>query len=333
MVKLVKKLIVSFVFSFLCTNLFAQDPQLSQFYASPIYTNPAFAGAAKKLRFTANIRNQYIGLNNNYKTAVAAIDAYVPKLQGGLATIISADQAGDGYLTTQTFAGIYAYNLSINRNWNANFGLQAEIKQRTYDFNKFTFGDQLDPVQGKIYNTSEIAGTPQRIYPNFSTGALIYSEKFYAGVAVHNLLEPNQSFNDVNNTSQAFILPRKYTANIGANISLTNSRFDVNNIYISPNLLFMKQRDFYQVNVGTYIKKQALTAGIWYRQTSKNADAIIFLFGLKFKNFRIGYSYDLTVSNAKTATIGSHEISIGFDIKTPPHSNSRMGKPIKCPDL
>lgn len=327
------KLLFSSLLTLVLINASAQDPQLSQFYASPLYTNPAFAGAAKKIRFSANARNQYTGLNKTYRTIVASLDAYVPNMQSGLGLLVSADQAGDGYLTTTNFGGVYAYNLPINRNWNVNFGLLAEIRQRSYDFNRFSFGDQYDPVYGKIYPTAEIAGQEQRTFPNFSTGALLYSEYFYAGFAVNNLTEPNQSFILTDNTGQAFILPRRYTAHMGANISLTRARFEANRVYLSPNILFMNQRDFYQVNVGTYIKKQALTVGFWYRQTSRNADAIILLAGLRFKNFRIGYSYDLTISNARTATVGSHEVSLGFDINTPQRSRSRIGKPIRCPDL
>ncbi|MGM0478992.1 MAG: type IX secretion system membrane protein PorP/SprF, partial [Bacteroidota bacterium] len=34
----------------------AQDPQFSQFYANPIYLNPAFAGSHGCPRFAANYR-------------------------------------------------------------------------------------------------------------------------------------------------------------------------------------------------------------------------------------------------------------------------------------
>jgi type IX secretion system PorP/SprF family membrane protein len=331
--KLMERIFLSTAFMFILLNSFAQDPQLSQFYASPIYTNPAFAGAAKKIRIASNARNQYTGLNKTYRTAVTSVDAYIPKMQCGIGAIVSIDQAGDGFLTTIGIGGIYSYNLPLNRKWNANFGIMAEIRQRTYDFNKFTFGDQLDPVLGVVRATSEIAGEPTRIFPNFSAGVLLYNEFFYAGFVSHNLIEPNQSFLSIDNNGQAFILPRRYTAHLGANIRLKQSRFENNRIYLSPNLLFMSQRDFYQVNVGTYIKKQTLTVGTWFRQTSRNSDAVIFLIGLRFQNFRIGYSYDLTISSAKTATIGSHEISLGFDINTKGKSNNRMGKPIKCPEL
>ena len=63
--KLMERLFLSTAFMFVFLNAFAQDPQLSQFYASPIYTNPAFAGAAKKIRIATNARNQYTKKNHS----------------------------------------------------------------------------------------------------------------------------------------------------------------------------------------------------------------------------------------------------------------------------
>lgn len=327
------KIFITFCFSMLLISLKAQDPQLSQFYASPIYTNPAFAGAAKKLRITSNARNQYTGLSKTYRTVVASLDAYMPGMKSGLGLLASADQAGDGFLTTVTLGATYAYNLAISRNWSANFGIMGEIRQRSYDFNKFVFGDQLDPVLGNVKVSSENPGQEKIVYPNFAVGALLYNEYFYGGFAVHNLLEPNQSFFLTNSDNTALLLPRRYTAHAGANIILKKARYEENRVVLSPNILFMNQREYYQVNLGTYLRKQSLTVGMWYRQTSRNADAIILLLGLRLKGFRLGYSYDITVSNARTATVGSHEISIGIDINTPKKTRSRYGKPLNCPDL
>ena len=61
----------------------------------------------------------------------------------------------------------------------------------------------------------------------------------------------------------------------------------------------MSQRNFNQLNLGMYVKKQALTAGLWFRQTSKNSDAAIVMLGLKLPKFRLGYSYDVTVKDGQ----------------------------------
>lgn len=331
---LLKILFVICVSSVDATRLLAQDPQLSQFYAAPLYTNPALAGASGKIRFATSARSQYAAMPNNYKTAVASIDAFVPRFKSGLGLLAMYDVAGDGFLNTVSISGVYSYGIQINREWRLHLGLQGEIRQRNYDFNKFTFEDQLDPVRGKIYPVSnEVKGLETVSFMNFGAGALIYNEIFYAGVASHNLLQPNQSFYYRDADSGALLLPRRYTAHAGLNIYLTHVRNEQNRTSISPNILFMNQRSFYQINAGLYFKKQALTIGAWFRQTSRNADALIFLLGLRFPGFKVGYSYDLTVSNARTVTGGSHEVSLVVEISPRMRSGYRRNMKLVCPEM
>ncbi len=318
---------------FMLGDVLAQDPQLTQYYASPLYTNPAMAGAARKIRFTLNARDQYTALNNNYRTAVVGLDTYLPKIKSGLGVVSMYDIAGDGNLTTTSISAIYSYNLEINREWAFNAAIQGGILQRRYDFSKFVFRDMIDPTRGPILPTAEAKGLEQIAVPNFGFGGLIYSSRVFFGAAIHNLLEPNMSFYTPDADNEALKLPRKYTAHGGLNIYLNKSRYEENRVILSPNILFMQQRNFYQMNLGLYIKQKALTIGGWYRQTSTNGDAAIFMIGFKLPALRIGYSYDAIISSAKTATIGSHEISLGFEIKPKNKSGARYNKKLICPAL
>ncbi|MES2558771.1 MAG: type IX secretion system membrane protein PorP/SprF [Bacteroidota bacterium] len=311
----------------------AQDPQFSQFYANPLYTNPAFAGASNNIRFTIIGRDQYTGISNNYKTAGASLDAQVNSLNGGLGLMATMDMAGDGRLTTTTFSGIYAYSVALSRKVTMRAGIQASYYQRAYDFSKFRFGDQIDDQYGFILPTNEVRGLQQINLLNFGTGLLIYSNTLFGGIAVHNLTEPNQSFYSPNSSADEFKLPRRYTLHTGANITVKNARFDDQKVILSPNVLYMQQRNFNQLNLGFYVKKQALTAGMWFRQTSVNSDAFIFLVGLKFPKFRVGYSYDITISGARTATQGSHELSMAFELKPKKKSTKRTVKAMRCPEF
>jgi type IX secretion system PorP/SprF family membrane protein len=324
-----------FIILSLCTTciLWAQDPQFSQFYANPIYTNPAFAGASNNIRVGLIGRMQYTNIPNAYTTAAAAIDAPITSLNGGLGIMATTDIAGDGKLTTNTVSLIYAYNTKLTRKLYMRAGVQAQMYQRTYDFSKFKFGDQIDPQFGFILPTAERRGIEQVTKPNFAAGVLLYSDRFFGGFASHNLAEPNHSFYNDKSSEAQFKLPRRYTVHAGANIPLTESRYDDQRVYISPNVLFMQQRNFNQLNLGFYVKKNALTAGMWFRQTSRNTDAVIILVGLKFPKFRIGYSYDQVVSGLGTAAIGSHEVSLAFEIKPPKKSEKKVKKAMRCPEF
>ncbi|MDZ4666490.1 MAG: type IX secretion system membrane protein PorP/SprF [bacterium] len=310
---------------------FAQDPQLSQYYSSPLFTNPAMAGASRKIRLSMNARNQYTALQNNYKTGVLGLDAYMGKIKSGLGLVSMYDVAGDGFVTSTSISGIYSYNLEINREWAFNAALQGGILQRRYDFSKFVFYDQLDPTRGAVLPTAEAKGLEQITVPNFSTGVLLYNSRMFFGAAIHNLMEPNMSYYYRDKDDAALKLPRRYTAHAGVNLYLNKTRYEEERIIFSPNLLFMQQRDFYQMNLGFYIKQRSLTIGTWFRQTSNNADAAIFLIGLRFPNVRVGYSYDAIISKAKQATVGSHEISLVFELTPKVRNGVRYNKKLVCP--
>jgi type IX secretion system PorP/SprF family membrane protein len=328
-----RRIIFLSLFSLLaCIIVKGQDPQFTQFYANPLYTNPAFTGAANNFRFVAAGRNQYTALQNNYKTVSASFDVNSSALKGGIGLMASNDVSGDGFLTSNTFSALYSYQINVNRYVTIRAGIQASFIQKSYDFNKFRFGDQIDDRYGFIYPTKEISGLQNVRIPNFATGFLVYTQTFFAGVAIHNLAEPNQSFYYPNSSDQQFRLPRRYTGHAGVNIYLTNQRDEQQRTILSPNILYMSQRNFNQLNVGFYIKRQALTAGAWYRQTTNNSDAAILLIGLKFPKFRIGYSYDITISNARSATQGSHELTAAFEI-TKKKREKRVFKQLTCPDF
>jgi type IX secretion system PorP/SprF family membrane protein len=316
-----------------CTSkAFCQDPELSQFYAASLYTNPAMTGAAKNIRLAVSARNQYTGLTNNYRTGVAALDAYIPKAKSALGFVSMYDVAGDGFLTTNSIAGIYSFHTQINRDWAFNAAVQGGLVQKRFDFNKFIFEDMIDPVRGPVLPTKEVAPQENVSFLNFGTGILVYNKQIYAGLAIHNLTEPNQSFYYQNADSSSLRLPRRYTVHAGINIPLNHARYEEDQVSISPNILFMQQRNFFQMNAGFYVKQKALTLGAWFRQTSKNSDAFIVMAGLKMKAFKIGYSYDAVISKASTVAVGSHELSLVIELK-PSVSNRRFGKAMKCPQL
>ena len=60
------------------------DPQFTQFYANPIYLNPAFAGSKICPRFAMNYRNEWPSLTGNYVTYSMSYDQYFKNISGGI---------------------------------------------------------------------------------------------------------------------------------------------------------------------------------------------------------------------------------------------------------
>lgn len=316
----------------------AQDPEFSQFYANPMYLNPAMAGTAEGPRFALNYRNQWPSLNGSFVTYSASYDEHFDALQGGVGAQVYHDRAGDGRLSTTYVSAMYSYHLDLSpRNANRDFfvmkfGLQASAFQQSIDFSKLIFGDQIDPRLGVVRNTNEnLPGTgvfPSRITPDFSAGVMAFTKKFYGGLAVHHIVQPTQSFFG-NPTS---VLNRKLTGHFGMMIPVGRySRTPEN--FISPNVLIQRQGKFTQFNLGAYFIKKQYLGGIWYRQTDPNSDAIIMMLGVKAGAFRLGYSYDLTVSGARAAAVGSHEVSLIIELQKYDKNKKKQWRKLECPAL
>lgn len=325
----------------LCVELKAQDPQFSQFYANPIYTNPAFAGTSIVGRITMNLRNQWPSISGAFRTVSASYDEHFDAINGGIGLQACYDEQGVGTLRTVNINGIYSYQIPVTRKLTIRPAIQAGIVQKSIDFTKLNWYDQIVFTQGFINPPQEFVYgpgadvTPTIFFVNFAAGMVAYTKNFYAGLAAHNLFEPNQDFftsvdaTGVNNPKN--IIPRRYTAHAGLVIPLIVSRNENKSANLYPNILFMNQRQFNQINLGMYASKGPLVAGLYYRQNTVNADAFIVIIGIRTPKVKIGYSYDATLSQARPGAINSHEVSLAFELKK--RTPKRTIRPVKCPDF
>jgi len=313
---------------FMSTNANAQDPAFSQFYANPLYLNPAFAGATPKgcPRVNLNYRDQWPGIGRTYVTTSASWDQHINAIGGGLGIIVSQDRAGAGNLNTSHASLLYSYHLEVNKEFSVKAGFEASYRMINLDWTDLTFGDMIDPQYGFIYQTQEkIYNNPTTVsFPDFSAGILGYSENLFFGFAAHHLTQPEQGFISVSE------LPTKITAHVGGNFAL--NRFSHNVTTISPNFLYQKQQDFQQFNYGVYVNRGPMVGGLWARNSVKNFDSFILMLGLIQETFKFGYSYDITVSNLKNSnTLGAHELS--FTLFMPCRSKNKSYNTISCPQF
>jgi type IX secretion system PorP/SprF family membrane protein len=323
MTRQISKLTALFVFA--CAIAQAQDPLFSQFYSTPLVLNPAFAGTTYAPRISATYRNQWLGYAEQgtpvYATYAASYEQFVPAFNSGFGVLVVADDAGGGILKTTSFAANYAYRISGN-GFNVRLGVNAGFKQSNIDWDKLVFLDQLDPITGPL----DPSGNPNisnEIRPNdvsktlFDVGAgiLAYTDKYYGGVSLQHLTTPDEGF-FTTNTSLLDGLPLRTTIHAGAEFIVKKGNKRTPSSFVSPNILFAKQGDQGQVNVGAYYNHGLVFFGGWFRHAFGNADAVIGLVGVQYDILKIGYSYDFTLGSGLAGpTGGAHEISlvINFD--------------------
>ena len=325
----ISKIIIAVsAFLFISNSAKAQDPAFSQFYANPLYLNPAFAGATTGgcPRANLNYRDQWPGIGRTYVTTSASWDQHINAIGGGLGVLVSQDRAGAGNLNTTHASLLYSYHLDVSRSFAVKAGFETSYRMINLDWGSMTFGDMIDPQYGFIYPTNEDISNYNKStgFPDFSAGLLGYSENFFVGFAAHHLTQPTQGFIS---ESQ---LPTKLTAHIGGNFAL--NRYKNSTTTISPNFLYQKQHNFQQFNYGVYVNKGPIVGGLWVRNSLKNFDSFILMLGMIQETFKFGYSYDITVSNLKNSnTLGAHELS--FTLFMPCKSRSKSFNTLSCPQF
>lgn len=318
-----KKIILYFVMGWMSLTVSAQDPQFTQFYANPLYLNPAFAGANGCPRFGLNYRNQWPSLSGNYITYCASYDQFVKNISGGVGVVALHDQQGQGTIGTSMLGLVYSYHLKINRKFTMMFAGRASMFNKFLDWDKLTFGDMIDRRKGFIYSTGDVPRGGSVYFFDASAGMVGYSKHFFFGLAGHHLNQPNESM--IVGDSK---LPMKLTGHMGAEIPLGGRSQFSNTTSIMPNIIYQYQNGFQEINIGTYIKYGSFTAGAWYR----TLDAFILSIGVNTGKFKLGYSYDITTSKLNNGVSGgSHEVSLGitFNCKDKPPTF----RTISCPSF
>ncbi|RYY28117.1 MAG: type IX secretion system membrane protein PorP/SprF [Sphingobacteriaceae bacterium] len=304
------------LFCLCASRLSAQiDPHFSQYYAYPLWLNPALTGVMNgDVRITANFRSQWGTIDNPYSsTALSADFRPTPKIGLGLNIINqSAGNAGYNYLGGYGSAS-YGIIVSNDGYQHINFGMQAGFINHRFDMNKFQFGSQYDPATG--YN----AGLPS--FENFQSvnstvfdanaglfyydGNPLKTANFFGGFSVNHIVPAKDPFGTNNNTK----IPMRYDVHAGARIQVSEY------FSVTPHGLYVQQQNNKILALGAYARFQVksedgLLLGAMYRLH----DANVVTAGYTFRNFVLGASYDINSSSLQRATqgLGGLELSLYY---------------------
>jgi type IX secretion system PorP/SprF family membrane protein len=314
-----KLFLFCFFFIRIAQITYGQDPHFSQFYSNPIYLNPAFAGTADGNRVVINHRQQW-AKPNCFVTSAFSIDGKFDRSQSGWGLQVLQDNQVSGTLTQMSVNAVLAHRIKLTKTEFLGFGLKFGAYQKRIDWSKLTFEDQLDDRHGIVNPTNERFGKDNIINGDVSAGILYYSKNLFGGLAANHMNRPHEDFT-INSESRLAI---KYTAHIGAILP-----FNVpgKEHFLSPNIILEKQGSFHYVNLGLYFGTEIITLGGYYRVN----DAIIGIFGINYNDFKMGYSYDVRVSNLSAGSNNTHELSIAYLFEFPKSYNKKGRYKGKCP--
>lgn len=302
----------------------AQDPAFSQFYANPLFLNPAMAGVEGAAKVYVGYRNQWPGAINPYSTYQASYEQYLKPLQGGVGIHVINDRQGGGVINTISLDAVYSYHLRVSSELMVTGGFQASMGHRNLNPEGLVLPDELAGNPG-----TTLSGY-SKAYPDFGVGFAAFYKNFFGGVAVHHLHQPYAGTSEDPNTR----LARKYTAHVGALIPIYEKRLGREVLQLSPNLVFLQQDIYQQLNYGLEVIYRSLVGGVWFRQDlTFSYGTLIFSVGYGNDQFRVRYSYDAKLSSPEVhiPSLGAHEISLVIIFEN--LKKTTKHRAIKCPKI
>jgi type IX secretion system PorP/SprF family membrane protein len=287
----------------------AQDLHFSQFFNSPLTTNPANTGFIPDAdyRIGGHFRNQYSNIMSApYKTISAFGDAQLfrDRLENGwlgVGAVILSDVAGAGSLRSTKIYGSVAYHQMLGNSSLLSAGFNLGWANKRIDQSNLKFPDQFD---GKFFDntlpTSVVLANDNVSYFDMQVGmnyAYFPQENVYinAGYSVHHVNKPKETFFSNNNGND--IIPMRHIGFVNAILKVAPS------VIINPNVYFTTQAKARELVGGLNANfdlaqsggDKQFIAGVYYRYQ----DAVIPMVGFVINNVKFTFSYDATMSSLK----------------------------------
>ncbi|MCU4156478.1 type IX secretion system membrane protein PorP/SprF [Carboxylicivirga sp. A043] len=286
-----------------------QYPQFSQNMFNQLTVNPGYAGTSEMMNITLGNRQQWMGgfkdkINETSmapSTTVFGVDTEINLLgwNSGVGFSIMNDEIGA--FTTLYMSAIYA------KRWETDYGKLGVglslglINQGINGSLLYTLPDDNDDLLGKKSHDRETFTEEQGMAFDVGFGAFLEHKEYYLGISVAHLNQPKPKFKD----TYASYLNRTVFITGGYRIQMKKRP-----IVLVPSVFLKTNMSSYQIdwNINGILKDK-----YWGGLTYRMQDAIVLLGGVELNNgLRIGYSYDISISELSGARSGSHEIMLGY---------------------
>ena len=305
-------------------DLLAQEPNFSQFIASPLSINPALAGSSDAdWRAVSNIRRQWIGNISPYSTQTISIDGKLRTLDDqsyfGLGGMVLSEKAMDG-LYKSNFINLNAsYHQALDDNGNGisvalgviNNGTRVDLGGLTFDqqLSSTGFNQALPITEMNLGNSTSFTS---------ATAGLLYT------------YDAEFSFLNIGISGYRFVKTRRSLMNdptkkISPRYSAHADFGTIINEIISANFsaLHLIQDGISVTSLGAIMgiqhgqsgfeenKVRMFNLGLYYRVN----DAITPYVGYVFNGFQFGLSYDVSATLSKTGSVNYKSIELSFMYK------------------
>lgn len=305
-----KTVLLGFCSVWIVLHAGAQDLHFSQWFNSPLLTNPANTGFIPDAdyRLGANYREQWSTVMSvPYRTMSIWGDAQVfrNRIENGwmgLGGVLLRDEAGSATLTSTSAYGSVAYHQMVGYASLITAGFNVGWVNKRVNTSNLKFPDQFD---GQVFDTkiptSVVISQPNVNYFDMQVGmnyAYFPTNKMYlnGGFSVQHINRPRESFFTTDPVGYDSKISPRY-------IGFVNGSFKVNEqVILNPMGYYTAMAGASESVIGLNAVynledggDQQVIGGLYYR----TGDAIIPMIGFIYKNLRLTFTYDVTTSSIK----------------------------------
>lgn len=298
------------------TAVSQQAPMYSQYIMNGFLVNPSFAGRDGYTSINLTVREQWVGMSGAPETFAASFqtrilkNSYISKSTSVRKDIVKPTRGGrvgvGGYLFNDQngamrrtgFHAAYAYHIPMGQTEGYPNNLAFGLSLSAYQFAVNTTGLILD-MDDPLLNTYD-----RRVFiPDFNFGASFTTAKYYAGIAMTNLLRGSLRFADSTGHKGTELGYFYLTGGVKVPLSVDWTLEPSGYIRASDMLFKTIQMDI----TGRVFYKNDYWAGLSFR----TANAIIVMGGFKYDRFYFAYASDFALTDIrKVNTLGTHEITL-----------------------
>ena len=294
MEKLIKQIFIFVLLSILLFEAKAQQlPQYSQYLINEYVLNPAIGGTKAYYETKSNHRFQWVGITDAPRTFILSMHGPLKAENMGVGGYLFTDVTGP---TSRVGAyGSYAYHVQLNETTKLSMGLFGGIVQYNIDGSKITLVDKTDPL-GSM-------GIESVLIPDAGFGLYWYTEDYYLGASVPQLLQNKLKLSDTTNLTgklnSHYYVMGGYKFKIGTDFEIEPS-FLMKMVIPVPMQFDISSKVIYQKMV-------------WVGASYRTFDSMSALIGYSFEEkILFGYSFDFTLSDLKNYNSGTHEVMLGL---------------------
>ncbi|MFZ4561089.1 MAG: PorP/SprF family type IX secretion system membrane protein [Saprospiraceae bacterium] len=308
------------------TRVSAQDIHFTQFYAAPMNISPALTGIfAGESRLMTNFRSQWHSVPVDFRTLTLAaemklINPNANRRFFSLGMDFNYDQGGISRLNFTNLSVTGTYTQRLSDRFYATFGAQLGAAQRRFRDNGLVFDTQYDPATGAVdpsLPTQEDFSNRRNFYMDLNTGLNLRFQtrvdnrlvdnlekrtKVDAGVGIYHLNTPLQNF--IEDDMDDISLPIRFTPYVLATIQVSD------NLDIVYNTMLQFQGTYRQwlngvgarLHLNRQPGKQLSVQFVGNYRSYDFAEALAPAMEVSYNNWRVGFSYDVNVSEFSIAT-------------------------------